>query len=220
MTTTQFLQARENMVQRQLRTWEVLDERVLQLVQTVPREAFVPTRLRCLAYVDVEIPLGHGQIMLTPKIEARILQAVNPKPSDTVLEIGTGTGYLTALLAKAARHVYSIDIFSEFTEAAASTLSAQAVTNVTLETGDAARGWDKHAPYDVIVITASLPLLDYQIQSSLRVGGRMFVIVGEAPAMEAVLITRLGDDEWARESLFETEAPPLINAPQPHGFEL
>lgn len=210
--------ARFNMIEQQIRPWDVLDQRVLDLIQATPREAFVPPCFQGLAFADTEIPLGHGETMLAPKIVGRMLQALNIHSSDTILEIGTGSGYVTALLARAGRHVYSIDIHSDFTQTAAMALNAQGIHNITLETGDAARGWPLHQPYDVILLTGSLPMLPTVFQQSLQRGGRLLAVVGDAPVMEAVLITRTGDNEWSRESLFETSIKPLVNAPQPSRF--
>lgn len=211
-------QARFNMIEQQIRPWEVLDPRVLELMAEVPREDFVPARYRKLAYADMPVPLGDDQVMMPPKMAARILQALEIRPDETVLEVGTGTGYFTALLARLAKQVYSVDINPQMTRQAAEKLAAHGITNVTLETGDAARGWAQHAPYDVIVITGSLPVLPESFQQSLNIGGRLAAIVGDPPTMEVLLITRVGEDEYARESLFETELPPLINAPQPERF--
>jgi protein-L-isoaspartate(D-aspartate) O-methyltransferase len=210
-------QARFNMIEQQIRTWEVLDPAVLDLLGRVPREDFVPAKYRNLAFADLNIPLGHEQVMMAPKVEGRLIQALGIKPNDTVLEVGTGSGYLTALLANLAKHVYSVDIFPEFKPQAQQKLAALGLSNVTIETGDAALGWERHGPYDVIVITGSFPLYPEHYQRSLRVNGRMFVIAGRAPAMEALLVTRVGAD-WMRESLFETDIPALINAPQPQPF--
>ena len=210
--------ARFNMIEQQIRPWEVLDGRVLALLQQMPRELFVPDTERELAFADIDIPLAHGQSMMAPKVEARLLQALNIKPTDRVLEIGTGSGYLTALLAKMAKHVYSVDIHASFKEQAADKLARVAVKNVTLETGDAAQGWRKHAPYDVMVVTASCPQLPEIFGQQLAINGRLFAVVGQAPAMEALLITRTGDNAWARESLFETVLPPMENLPAPRKF--
>jgi protein-L-isoaspartate(D-aspartate) O-methyltransferase len=211
-------QARFNMIEQQIRTWEVLDPRVLDLLARVPRERFVPAQYRSLAFADMNIPLGHGEVMMAPKVEARLIQALELQPADTVLEIGTGSGYLTALLASLAQHVYSVDIYPEFTARAGEALEAFGIRNVTLETGDGVNGWEKHAPYDAIAVTGSLPLFEPCFQEQLKVGGRLFMIVGQTPVMEALLITRLGPHEWTRESLFETGIPPLINAPKPQTF--
>ena len=158
--------------------------------------------------------------MMPPRVEARILQALNIQADETVLEVGTGSGYVTALLASLAEHVYSVDINTEMTRTAGEKLADHGIINVVLETGDAARGWDAHAPYDVIVLTGSLPLLPDNFKQALTVGGRLLAIVGDTPAMDVVLITRVGESEWTQETLFETDLPPLINAPEPDRFSL
>ena len=213
-------QARFNMIEQQIRTWDVLDQGVLDLLARVPREDFVPLSYRNLAFADTHIPLGHGQVMMPPKLEARLIQSLNIKHEDVILEIGTGSGYLTALLASLGRHVFSVDICDEFTASAQRRLAEHDITNVTLETGDAALGWDKHGPYDIIAITGSLPIYSEKFQQSLNLGGRLFAVFGTAPAMEALLITRRGALRWVSESLFETSLPPLINAPHPPSFML
>lgn len=218
MNTMNPEQARFNMIEQQIRTWEVLDARVLELLARMPREQFVPAQYRGLAFADMNIPLGHGEVMMAPKVEARLVQALEVQAADTVLEVGTGSGYLTALLAGLARHVHSVDIYPDFSARAGQTLAARGIRNVMLETGDGVNGWEKHAPYDVIAVTGSLPLFSAHFQEQLKVGGRLFMIVGQAPAMEALLITRLGPREWSRESLFETDIPPLVNAPKPQAF--
>jgi len=205
--------ARFNMIEQQIRPWDVLDQGVLDLIAELPREDFVPELYRNLAYADTGIPLGHGQVMMHPKIEARLLQALDLDATDSVLEIGTGSGYLTALLALATNHVYSIDIIPQFKLQAEEKLAVNGIDNVTLEVGDAARGWPKHGLYDVIAVTGSLPELPASFLQSLNRGGRLFAVVGTAPIMEAMLVRRVGDSEWSRESLFETELPRLINAP-------
>lgn len=212
--------ARHNMIEQQIRPWEVLDQRVLDLLNEIPRENFVPARYLKLAYADTTIPLSDDQVMMPPRVEARILQALNIQADETVLEVGTGSGYVTALLASLAEHVYSVDINTEMTRTAGEKLADHGIINVTLETGDAARGWDAHAPYDVIVLTGSLPLLPENFKQALTVGGRLLAIVGDAPAMDVVLITRVGESEWTQETLFETDLPPLINAPEPERFSL
>ena len=210
--------ARFNMIEQQIRTWEVLDPTVLELLARVKREDFVPARHRALAFVDMEIPLGHGEKMLQPKLEARMVQELMLKAQDRVLEIGTGSGYMTALLASLAEHVYSVDIVPEFTREAGAKLLARGIRNVTLETGDASRGWSAHAPYDVIVLTASTPLLPKAFQDSLKPEGRLLAVVGEPPVMEAELITRVARDAYSRAVLFETCIAPLQNALQPERF--
>ena len=220
MSDVNLQQARHNMVLQQIRPWEVLDQRVLDLLEAIPREDFVPESYRKLAYADIAIPLGHAEVMMPPRLEARMLQALNVQPHETVLEIGTGSGFVTALLARLARHVYSVDIHPEFITSAAQKLSTHELVNVTLDTGDAARGWSNHGQVNVIAITGSLPVLPEIFEQSLKPGGRLFTIVGDAPAMEAMLITRLSEDEFQRETLFETDLPPLRNAPQPNRFVL
>lgn len=208
------------MVEQQIRPWDVLDQDVLSLLDQLPRDEFVPENYRNLAYADLRIPLGHGQVMMEPKMEARIIQALDVQKSDKVLEIGTGSGYMTALLATLGDHVYSVELHSELQVMAKQRLAGHDIVNVTLESGDAAQAWDAHAPYDVIVITGSLPMMPEHYRQSLKVGGRMFAVVGDAPAMEAHLITRLGEDEFTDEVLFETDLQPLENAPQPNRFTL
>lgn len=209
-----FERARFNMVEQQIRTWEVLDTRVLDLLHQVKREAFVPPAYQALAFADLEIPIGLGEVMLPPKLEARILQEVAVTPQDRILEIGTGSGYMTALLASQGAHVYSVDVVDAFVHIASAKLAEHGIKNVTLETGDAAQGWEKHGPYDVIVLTGSVPMLAESFQQSLAVGGRLFAVVGEAPVMEARLITCVGTGSWQTASLFETCIPALRHAPQ------
>jgi len=211
-------QARFNMIEQQIRTWEVLDGNVLDLLKKVPREDFVPVQYSGLAFADLEIPLGQGELMLSPKIEGRILQALEVKPTDKVLEIGTGSGYLTALLATQAAHVYSVEIMADFSHQAEKRLQDHNINNVTLEIGDAANGWAAHGPYDVIVFGGSLPVSPTQAQQSLAIGGRMFVVVGDLPAMQAIMIRRISEDGFKRDVLFETVLPVLSNAKQPDRF--
>jgi protein-L-isoaspartate(D-aspartate) O-methyltransferase len=211
-------QARYNMVEQQIRPWDVLDQSVLDLLFKVRREDFVPPPHCALAFVDMELPLGHGQAMWTPKLEARALQELAIRPSDRVLEVGTGSGYLTALLASLAAEVVSVDIVAEFTAAAAAKLHAHGFANVTLHSGDAARDWADDAGFDVIVLTGSTPLLSEGLRRRLRVGGRLFAIVGEAPVMRATLVTRTAAGAYREVTLFETCVAPLVNAPQPAAF--
>ena len=214
--------ARFNMVEQQIRPWEVLDPQVLELLFAVRREEFVLPQYRNLAFVDMEIPIAdHGkrdEKMLSPKLEARMLQELAVKPADRVLEVGTGSGYMTALLAKRSGHVYSVEIVPEFSAQAAERLAAHGIRNVTLETGDAARGWSSRAPYDVIVLTGSVPVLADDFQLSLNPGGRLLAVVGEAPVMQARLITRVAGGACHSITLFETCIPALRNAPQPDRF--
>ena len=211
-------QARFNMIEQQIRTWEVLDQDVLDLLFVIRRERFAPEKWRALAFADMEIPLGHGQAMWPPKLEARVLQEVAPRKTDTVLEVGTGSGYLTALFAAKAQHVYSVEIIPEFSKQAAQTLLSEGISNITLEVGDAARGWNAHAPYDAIVLTGSVPLLLEIYQQALKPGGRLFVIVGDPPVMAAKLISCVAPGAYSSVDLFETCVAPLVNAPQPERF--
>ena len=210
--------ARYNMVEQQIRTWEVLDQRVLDLLLRVHREDFVPPQYRSLAFVDMEIPIGHGERMLAPRLEARIVQELALKPREKVLEVGTGSGYMTALLASLGGNVISVEIVPEFTQAAGARLAAHDIANVTLETGDAARGWDRHDPYDVIVLTGSVPVLPEAFQKSLQPGGRLFAVVGEPPIMQARLVTCDTAGACSAAGLFETCIAPLKNAVQLERF--
>ena len=209
-------QSRFNMIEQQIRTWEVLDPVVLDLLKKVPREAFVPSKYEGLAFADLEIPLGEGQLMLSPKVEGRILQALAIQKTDKVLEIGTGAGYLTALMATQAKHVDSVELNSKLSQAADKRIAAQKIKNVSLHVADGLNASDK--VYDVIVLTGSLPVYPEQIERQLAMGGRMFVVVGDEPAMEAILVTRVTKDAVRRDNLFETCLPPLVNAPQPSRF--
>ena len=211
-------QTRYNMVEQQIRPWEVLNQDVLDLLFKVRREDFVPPAHQALAFVDMEIPLGHDQAMWTPKMEARVLQELDIRPIDRVLEIGTGSGYLTALLASRAAGVVSVDIFPEFTADATRKLRAHGFDNVTLHTADAARDWSDMSGFDAIVLTGSTPLLSEAFLQRLNVGGRLFAITGEAPVMHAQLITRTAPGATRSVTLFETCVAPLVNAPQPAAF--
>ncbi len=213
-------QARFNMIEQQVRTWEVLDQRVLDVMGNIPREDFVPEKYRSLAFADINVPLGHEQVMMAPKVEGRLLQALAIKPGDSVLEVGTGNGYLTACLARLGNHVTSIEIFPEFSATAGTTLTEQGIHNVTLQQGDAASGIDSGTRYDVIAVTASVPVNREQFHGSLAIGGRLFLILGKPPIMEAVLVTRVDEEGWTRESLFETALPPLVNADESQRFVL
>ncbi|MBS1199907.1 MAG: protein-L-isoaspartate(D-aspartate) O-methyltransferase [Proteobacteria bacterium] len=209
--------ARRQMIDQQVRAWDVLDDRVLGILAEVPRERFVPEAYRDVAFADTAIPLGHGQSMLAPKVEGRILQALALGRSDEVLEIGTGSGFFAACLARLSRHVRTLEIFPGLSQDASRALSALSVTNVTVETADASR-LDESGLYDAIALTASLPVYDPRFERALRPGGRLFVVVGRAPVMEARLVTRVADDQWVSETLFETVIPPMINALQPDAF--
>jgi protein-L-isoaspartate(D-aspartate) O-methyltransferase len=209
--------SREQMVSQQVRAWSVLDERVLDLLLHVPRERFVPGEWRAVALADAAIPLGHGQAMLTPQVVGRILQALDLRPDDEVLEIGTGSGYLTACLAGLARSVRSLEIFGDLAEAAARNLHDAGVRNATVATMDGSK-LDQTEAYDAVIVTASLPLYDERFERALRIGGRLFVVVGESAAMEARLVRRVEADAWATTSLFETRIEPLVNARRREAF--
>jgi protein-L-isoaspartate(D-aspartate) O-methyltransferase len=213
-------QARYNMIEQQIRPWDVLDQRVLDLITSVRREKYVPEKYRDVAFADLRIPLGDGQSMLEPKLQARILQAVNVQPGDHVLEIGTGSGYLTACLAELADSVVSYDINEKLSKQAGHNLASDDHENVSLRVGDAVGDLQLNEQFDVIVVTGSLPVMDKRFHNLLKINGRLFLVVGEEPAMEALLITRVGEHEWATESLFETEIPPLVNAHAPSHFHL
>jgi protein-L-isoaspartate(D-aspartate) O-methyltransferase len=211
-------QATENMVKQQLRATGVLNDRVLQAIKNTQRENFVPEAFKELAYADCVIDLGHEQIMLQPKEQAKIAQCLSIQPTDSILEIGTGYGYLTALLAQLGKSVDSYDIFIEFTEQAATHLKQQKIDNVQLITDDANNTWDQHGPYDVICCTAGLPLYPEDYKQGLTVGGRLFAIIGAAPSMQAMLITRDDEQTWSETVLFETVVPVMKNASKPKSF--
>ena len=211
-------QARSNMVEQQIRTWEVLDQEVIDLLYRVPREAFVPEPHRALAFADLELPLAEGERMWQPKMEARVLQELAPGRTDRVLEVGTGSGYLTALLAHRAARVCSVEIKPALAELGRRNLERHGADNVTLELGDAARGWERHAPYDVIVLTGSTPVLPNALLAQLAIGGRLFAVVGEAPAMSARLVHCGGAQAFQSTDLFETVIAPLANCEQPPRF--
>jgi protein-L-isoaspartate(D-aspartate) O-methyltransferase len=209
--------AREQMIEQQVRAWDVLDERVLEVMRLVHRDEFTPDRYRSVAFADSPIPLAEGQWMLPAKVHGRILQALAVQPDELALEIGTGTGYLTACLGKLASRVRSLEIFPALAEEARGRLLRAAVNNAAVEVADGMR-FEEQAAYDVIAVTGSLPLYDERFQQALRPGGRLFVVVGQAPVMEAWKVTRVGEREWQRESLFETIVDPLVNAPRPSSF--
>ncbi|HQS99920.1 MAG: protein-L-isoaspartate O-methyltransferase [Hydrogenophilales bacterium 16-64-46] len=211
-------QARYNMVEQQIRPWDVLNQSVLDLLFRLRREDFVPPPHRALAFVDMEIPLGHGEAMWTPKLEARVLQELTLSPADRVLEIGTGSGYFTALLAAQAAEVVSVDIHADFSSAASASLRAHGIANVNLQTGDAARDWYDQDGFDAIVLTGSTPLLSDAFRRRLRVGGRLFAITGTPPVMQAQLVTCTAPGAFRSVTLFETCVAPLLNAPQPAAF--
>jgi protein-L-isoaspartate(D-aspartate) O-methyltransferase len=210
--------ARSNMVEQQIRPWEVSDPDVLDLLYNVPREQFVPPQYRVLAFSDLEIPIGEGETMWAPKIEARVLQALGLRRSERVLEVGTGSGFFCALLANRTAHVRSVEIRPALAEFGRRNLQRQGVANITLELGDAARGWAAHAPYDVIVLTDSTPVLPVAFCEQLRVGGRLFAVVGEEPVMTAKVLSCTAPGAYHTTELFETVLKPLVNCEQTPRF--
>jgi len=211
-------QARINMIKQQIQTWNVTDHSILELLQQVPREQFVPEEYKSLAFAEMEIPIGEGEVMLSPKLEARMLQALNLQAHEQVLEVGTGSGYFTALLAKRARHVFTVEIHGNLSRQAKTRLAALQIHNVSFDIGNAASSWPSHSPYDVIIITGSLPILPIQFKQQVRVGGRILAVIGDAPAMRVQLIERISDTEWQKTELFDTVIPPLLCAIQPSKF--
>jgi protein-L-isoaspartate(D-aspartate) O-methyltransferase len=209
--------ARRQMIDQQVRTWEVLDARVLDALQAVPRERFVPEAYRGVAFADAPIPIGHGQWMLPPALEGRILQALAPLRGERALEIGTGTGFFAACLAQLTGSVDSIEIHADLAAGAARAIGEAGISRVTVETGDAlSREFD--AAYEVIAVTGSLPAPERRLERALVSGGRMFVVIGVAPVMEAHLVTRTGEESWLSEPLFETRIEPLLLPAAPSRF--
>ena len=209
-----FEKARFNMVEQQVRPWDVLNPRVLEVISAIPRENFTPEAYKTLAYVDTRIPLGsyedHPCTMANPNLAGRILQALDVQEDDLVLEIGTGSGYLTACLAKMGRHVDTVDINEKLTAMAEKNLHSLNIDNVNLSTGDASKTWEQKQFYDAIAITAAMKTIPESYKNLLKTGGRLFVVTGDAPAMTAHLVTRTAKDEWTVEDLFETNIEPMI----------
>lgn len=214
-------QARFNMVNQQIRPWEVIDSRVLSLMETLPRDAFVPETYQDLAYADIEIPLGDNCQMMFPRIEARLMQALDLQPSDQVLEVGTGCGYLTACLAQLSQRVVSIEINQDFSESAAQRLDQQRVSNVLLKQGDALASPLDEGPFDAIAVTGSVATSEQAeiFRQQLNIGGRLFIVIGTPPVMQAMLITRHQERIFSEEALFETDLTALTNADAPRRFE-
>jgi protein-L-isoaspartate(D-aspartate) O-methyltransferase len=211
--------AREQMVEQQVRAWEVLDQRVLAVFRTVPREHFVPAEQRYLAFADAEVPLPQGQHMLRPSVAGRLLQALELTGTERVLQVGVGSGFLTACLAARAAHVEAVEIFPELAALARRNLAALSIGNVEILTADAMQAvLESRNRYGVIAVTGSVPILDERFQKHLEIGGRLFIIVGEAPVMSALLVRRTGESSWSSESLFETVVDPLVNARRPEQF--
>ena len=209
--------ARQQMIDQQVRAWTVLDPAVLEVLSTVPREKFVPASYESLAFADTEIPLGHGEFMMTPTVEGRVLQALDLGADDHVLEIGTGSGFLTACLATLGGRVTSVDIHEDFVRDAAGKLASAGIENVDLRTMDATSELPGER-YDAIAVTGSIETFDPRLVDALRPGGRLFVVVGTAPVMEARLVRRTGDADWQSESLFETKLGPLVHGTLPPQF--
>jgi len=212
--------ARHNMVEQQVRPWDVLDSRVLEALGSVPREAFVPAAHRALAFADIGLPLGHGEVMMKPVIEGRVLQAVVPSGTESVLEIGTGSGFLTACLARLAASVHSVEQHADLADAARDHLLAAQIVNATVEVAEAVGGFEPRQQYDVVVVTGAVAALPQRWRDWVRPGGRLLAIVGESPAQRATLYTRDGGGQWTEASLFETDLPYLSHAAPPQRFVL
>ena len=212
-------QARFNMVEQQIRPCEVLDQHVLDLLMAARREDFVPLVYRNLAFSDTEIPLGFGAVMFSPKVEARALQALQLKGHEKVLEVGAGSGYMAALLANRAAHVWAAEIVPQLAELARANLKRAGVANVTVTTGDGLPGLPGHAPFDVIMVSGAVPFVPQELLAQLKPRGRLFAIVGIEPAMEAQLITRVADDAFRTVNLFETQSVPLANVQRRDTFD-
>ena len=207
-----------NMVAQQVRTWNVVDSNIIQAIQDVPRDAFVPKKYKDFAYADIQVPIRGGQVMLSPAVEGRLLQALAVKKTDHVLEIGTGSGYMSAVLGKLAKDVVSVDVLRGFSDDASLKLVELGVNNVRFQTGDAAFGWESGAPYDAILITGGLPELPEAFKNMLSIGGRIVAILGDSPNMQAVCVERVSNSDWKITSLFDTSVPLLKNAPQHEEF--
>jgi protein-L-isoaspartate(D-aspartate) O-methyltransferase len=210
--------AREQMIEQQVRAWDVLDERVLGIFRKVPRDHFAPAEQRYMAYMDLEVPLPKGQHMLRPSVAGRLLQALELTGTERVLEIGAGSGFITACLAAVSAHVESIEIFPELAELARSNLASLSIGNTQVITADALASGSPARRYGAIAVTGSMPIADERFQRQLEIGGRLFIVVGEAPVMTARLVRRTAEDAWTSESLFETVVTPLINARRPQEF--
>ena len=210
--------ARFNMIEQQIRPWDVLDPGLLGLLKKLPRELFVPQQHRELAFADLNLPISHGECMMQPKVEARLIQALALTSTDRVLAVGTGTGYVTALLASSCAQVTSIDIHGDFLKPASTRLESLGIVNASFEEGDAAEDWAGDNGWDAIILTGSVPVPPYSYRNRLTAGGRLVAIVGQSPVMEAILYTRGDDEESTELSLFDTSLPPLINARTPSAF--
>ncbi|MGC1549730.1 MAG: protein-L-isoaspartate O-methyltransferase [Rhodanobacter sp.] len=213
-----FEQARQNMVENQVRPWEVLDGRVLDVIARVHREDFVAAEHRQLAFADLCLPLGHGEVMMKPVMEGRVLQALELKQDDRVLEIGTGSGFLAACLAHLSAHVTSVDIHADFTAAAGQRLRAAGIDNVELVTGEAIASWQPQGQFDAVVLTGAVYRIPERLLGWLKPGGRLLAVRGESPAQQVLLLTHEGEGRYREESLFETDLPYLAHAEPPRKF--
>lgn len=211
-------QARVNMVENQVRPWEVLDGRVLDVLGRVRREDFVAAQHRQLAFADLCLPLGHGEVMMKPVVEGRVLQALELTPTDRVLEIGTGSGFLTACLANLGAQVTSVDIHADFTSAAAQRLQAAGISNAVLATGEAVHEWQPDGLFDALVVTGAVHAVPSRWLEWLKPGARALVIRGLSPVQQAVLLTHEGNGRYREEILFETDLPYLTHAEPPQRF--
>ena len=211
--------AKFNMVEQQIRPWNVLDRRILDTVMAVSRERFVPQSLRSMAFTDMNLPIGFNQVMMQPKVEARLLQALQPKPSESALEVGTGTGYMAALLAHMVDHVQTVEIRSQLADSAKRNLKDNGIANAEIVEGDGSDGWDAGFAPDCIVISGSMPKLPDSYRTALAIGGRLVAIVGREPIMNAVLVERISETAWNTVSMFETHLPPLDNVPNEIPFD-
>ncbi|MCF6263601.1 MAG: protein-L-isoaspartate O-methyltransferase [Xanthomonadales bacterium] len=214
-----FEQARNNMVKQQIRPWDVIDHRVLETLDSIQREDFAPARYRKLAYADMAIPLDHGQQMMHPVIEGRLLQAIDLQTDETVLEIGTGSGFLSACLARLGKAVCSVDIHPELSLQACKTLKSKKINNIECFTGDALNGWMPEQAHDVVVVTGGVREIPKVFMEWVNPGGRLFIISGNSPAMEVRLLKRLNISDWENTSLFETDLPLLVNAEKATQFQ-
>jgi protein-L-isoaspartate(D-aspartate) O-methyltransferase len=217
-------QARFNMIEQQIRPWNVLDTDILDLLHVVKREQFVPAAYQNLAFADAEIPLPSGEAMLNPKLEARVLQEIGLKKHENVLEIGTGSGYMAALMAHRAAKVTTVEVNPEIKELAEKNLLKAGISNVVVKLGNGAAGWkeeskDGGAPYDVIVISGALEVLPEAFLKQVKVGGRIAAIVGQPPAMEFNIVTRTGENSWSTVKVFETNVKYLTGAPAVSHFQ-
>lgn len=210
--------ARTNMLKQQIRAWDVLDDRILGLFYTVPREDFVPTKYKPLAFADIPIPLSHGQSMMPPKEEARVLQELAIAQTDKVLFLGVDSGFLVTLLSILAKQIYYLDNDFESFEKINSKCAQYQLSNVTAIIGNINHGWQDFYPFDVILLTGSLPSIPETLKKALTISGRLYLVIGNAPVMEAMLITRLSENSWSERKLFETERPRMLDVKEPQEF--